>query len=53
MFGGRWEQDGSYWRLIWTEDTIRDYYLNNVLIHEIGHHFGFSDAEMDRIEREE
>lgn len=37
MFGGRWEQDGSYWRLIWTEDTIRDYYLNNVLIHEIGH----------------
>jgi len=37
MFGGRWEQDGSYWRLIWTEETIRDYYINNVLIHEIGH----------------
>lgn len=37
MFGGRWVQDGPYWRLIWTEKTIRNYYLNNVLIHEIGH----------------
>ncbi len=37
MFGGRWVQDGPLWRLIWTADTIRDYYLNNVLIHEIGH----------------
>jgi len=26
--------------------------IRNVLIHEIGHHFGFSDADMDRIERE-
>ena len=23
--------------LIWTEQTIKDFYLNNVLIHEIGH----------------
>ncbi len=37
MFGGRWVQDGPLWRLIWTERTIRDFYLNNVLIHEIGH----------------
>ena len=37
MFGGRWVQDNSFWWLIWTEHTIRDYYLNNVLIHEIGH----------------
>lgn len=37
MYGGRWERDGRDWRLIWTPDTIRDYYLNNVLIHEIGH----------------
>lgn len=37
MYGGRWIQDGKLWRLIWTEKTIRDYYLNNVLIHEIGH----------------
>jgi hypothetical protein len=37
MFGGRWVQDGHFWKLVWTQDTIRDYYLNNVLIHEIGH----------------
>ena len=37
MFGGRWVQDGNVWRLIWMKNTIRDYYLNNVLIHEIGH----------------
>jgi len=37
MFGGRWEQSDSLWRLCWTAESIRDYYLNNVLIHEIGH----------------
>ena len=26
--------------------------IRNVLIHEIGHHFGLSDADMDSIERE-
>jgi predicted Zn-dependent protease with MMP-like domain len=26
--------------------------IRNVLIHEIGHHFGFSDEDMDRLERE-
>jgi hypothetical protein len=37
MYGGRWEHDGKLWRLIWTEPTIKDFYLNNVLIHEVGH----------------
>ena len=37
MFGGRWKQDGDEWKLIWTPETIRDFYLNNVLIHEVGH----------------
>lgn len=37
MYGGRWTQDGNLWRLSWTKHTIRDFYLNNVLIHEIGH----------------
>ena len=27
--------------------------VRNVLIHEIGHHFGFSDDDMDRLEDEE
>lgn len=26
--------------------------IRHVLIHEIGHHFGFSDADMERIERQ-
>ena len=37
MYGGRWVQDGNDWQLIWTPATIRDFYLNNILIHEIGH----------------
>ena len=37
MFGGEWLQTGHEWKLIWTPETIRDFYLNNVLIHEVGH----------------
>jgi hypothetical protein len=37
MYGGRWSHDGRLWRLTWTDETIRDFYLNNVLIHEMGH----------------
>ncbi len=38
MYGGVWEQDSSNgWCLRWTEATIKDYYLNNILIHELGH----------------
>lgn len=37
-FGGRWVNDGgTSWKLIWTPSTVRDFYLNNVLIHELGH----------------
>jgi predicted Zn-dependent protease with MMP-like domain len=31
------------------EDLV--HVVRHVLIHEIGHHFGFSDADMDRIEQ--
>ncbi len=37
MFGGKWIQDGQLWRLEWTPQAIQDFYLNNVLIHEVGH----------------
>jgi hypothetical protein len=37
MFGARWTCEGRRWQLIWTEEAIRDFYLNNVLIHELGH----------------
>jgi predicted Zn-dependent protease with MMP-like domain len=34
-----------------TGETL-DAVVRNVLIHEIGHHFGFSDEDMERLERE-
>ncbi len=38
MFGGRWINHGrGIWKLVWTERSIRDFYLNNILIHELGH----------------
>lgn len=39
MYGGKWIQDDArkLWILEWSETTIRDFYLNNVLIHELGH----------------
>jgi hypothetical protein len=37
MYGGVWQQEGNSWSLNWTEDSIRDFYLNNILIHELGH----------------
>jgi len=38
MYGGRWEQDSSQtWKLVWSEESVRDFYLNNILIHELGH----------------
>jgi len=38
MFGGRWDQPATgVWRLIWSKAAIEDFYLNNILIHELGH----------------
>jgi predicted Zn-dependent protease with MMP-like domain len=34
------------------EDEDLEHLVRHVLIHEIGHHFGFSDDDMDRIEAE-
>lgn len=39
----------DYW--VETYEPLSDI-VRHVLIHEIGHHFGFSDEEMERIERE-
>lgn len=37
----------------WVETGVDLFRLvRNVLVHEIGHHFGFSDAEIERLERE-
>jgi hypothetical protein len=38
MYGGQWEQvSPRRWRLRWTEQAITDFYLNNVLVHELAH----------------
>ena len=38
MYGGRWEPAGNgRWRLVWTLDAVKDFYLNNILLHELGH----------------
>lgn len=38
MYGGRWDEpEPNWWRLTWSEQAIRDFYLNNILIHELGH----------------
>lgn len=50
QFGGRWEQYGSEWHLVWTESTIRDFYLNNILIHELGHLL--DDRNTSHVDRE-
>jgi hypothetical protein len=37
MYGGRWIEKGKHWYLEWTLPALKDFYLNNILIHEIGH----------------
>lgn len=51
MYGGKWVQDGKDWRLEWTAETIRDFYLNNVLIHEIGHIYDDRNTNFEDRER--
>lgn len=38
MYDGVWsETSPGVWGLQWTEESVRDFYLNNILIHELGH----------------
>jgi hypothetical protein len=38
MYGGQWDRPTpESWRLSWTQESIEDFYLNNILIHELGH----------------
>jgi hypothetical protein len=37
MYGAQWQIERGQWKLVWTAESIRDFYLNNVLIHELGH----------------
>ena len=51
MYGGKWCQDGDRWSLQWTAETIRDFYLNNVLIHEVGHIYDDRNTGFEARER--
>lgn len=38
MYGGRWvQEDDMNWQLHWSKSSLKDFYLNNILIHELGH----------------
>ena len=51
MYGGRWVQEArDTWSLVWTEESIKDFYLNNILIHELGHLL--DDRNSRQIDRE-
>lgn len=52
MYGAKWVQGkGNLWRLKWTWATIKDYYLNNIVIHEIGHLVDQRNSRRDDRER--
>jgi hypothetical protein len=36
-FGAEWRVEQGHWKLLWSEASLRNFYLNNVLIHELGH----------------
>ena len=37
-YGGQWRQQGNgRWQLQWNERHIKDFFLENILIHELGH----------------
>ena len=38
MYGGVWDEPGpGVWTLTWSQQAAEDFYLNNILIHELGH----------------
>jgi len=38
MYGGEWvHEPPTTWKLVWSEAAIKDFYLNNILFHELGH----------------
>jgi hypothetical protein len=51
MYGGRWhEPTPGLWTLTWSQQAAQDFYLNNILIHELGHlvddrNTGYMDRE--------
>ncbi len=36
--GAHWKQENGYWKLDFTMESLRSFYLRDVLVHELGHH---------------
>lgn len=51
MYGGVWSEADGFYLLTWTEQAIKDFYLNNVLIHEIGHVNDLRNTNPEKRER--
>jgi hypothetical protein len=51
MYGGVWSECDGRYLLKWTDSTIKDFYLNNVLIHEIGHVLDNRNTNAEKRER--
>lgn len=51
MFGGVWSDAAGEWTLTWTHAALKDFYLNNVLIHEIGHVLDIRNTRTEDRER--
>ena len=51
MYGGVWSQANGFYLLTWTEQSIKDFYLNNVLIHEIGHVIDLRNTNAEKREQ--
>lgn len=51
MYGGVWSQADGYHLLTWSEAAVKDFYLNNVLIHEIGHVLDVRNTNSEKRER--
>ncbi len=47
-FGGKWIFENGYWYLQFDRESVKNFYLNNVLIHEIAHHYDRESKEKDR-----
>jgi len=47
-FCGKWVFENGFWYLEFDKDSLKNFYLNNVLIHEIAHHYDRASKEKDR-----
>jgi hypothetical protein len=49
--GAEFVEDRGSRKMVWSEDSLRRYYLHNVLLHELGHHVDKRDANRRKSER--